>query len=139
MTLRRIRAEFVLDTYDGPGLYYRLVVANRPQEGKTEMKRLITLLALTMLVASLCFAGSVTGYVTDEKCATAGKHGEAHAKCAAGCIGGGATIVLVTEDGKIYQVADSSKLKDHAGHKVMVEGKVEGMKVTSIDKVTMPS
>lgn len=103
------------------------------------MKRLITLLALTLLVASLCFAGSVTGYVTDEKCANAGKAGEAHAKCAAGCIGGGETIVLVTEDGKIYQVADSAKLKDHAGHKVMVEGKVEGMKVTSIDKVTMPS
>lgn len=103
------------------------------------MKRLITLVALTLLVTSLCLAGSVTGFVTDAKCAKAGKHGEAHAKCAAGCIGGGETIVLVTEDGKIYEVADQAKLKDHAGHKVMVEGMVDGMKVTSISKVTMPS
>ena len=92
-----------------------------------------------MSLGPLGSAASVTGYVTDEKCANAGKHGADHAKCAAGCIGGGETIVLVTEDGKIYEVADSTKLKDHAGHKVMVEGKVEGMKVTSIDKVTMPS
>ena len=103
------------------------------------MKKLITLLALLTLAASMCFAGSITGYVTDEKCANGGKAGASHAQCANGCISGGATIVLVTEDGKIYEVADSTMLKEHAGHKVMVEGMIEGMKVTSIEKVTMPS
>ena len=103
------------------------------------MKRLITLLALTLLVASLCFAGSVTGYVTDEKCANAGKHGADHAKCAAGCIGGGETIVLVTEDGKIYEVADQAKIKEFAGEKVTVMGMIEDMKISSIESVKKAS
>lgn len=100
------------------------------------MKRLLTLLVLTLTVTALCFAGSVTGYVTDAKCAKAGKAGEAHAGCAKGCIGGGEAAVVVTADGKVYEVADQAKIKDHAGAKVTVEGKVEGMKITSIDKVS---
>ncbi len=103
------------------------------------MKRMITLLALTMLVASLCFAGSVTGFVTDAKCATAGKAGASHAGCAQGCIKGGEAAVVVTEDGKVYEVADQSKLTEHAGHKVTVMGTIEGMKITSVDSVKMDS
>lgn len=100
------------------------------------MKRLLTLLVLTLTVTALCFAGSVTGYVTDMKCAKAGKAGEAHAGCAKGCIGGGEAAVVVTSDGKIYEVADQAKIKDHAGAKVTVTGKVEGMKITSIESVS---
>ena len=103
------------------------------------MKRLLTLLVLTLTVAALCFAGSVTGYVTDAKCAKAGKAGEAHAGCAKGCIGGGEAAVVVTADGKIYEVADQAKVKDHAGAKVTVMGMVEGMKITSIDSVKKAS
>lgn len=94
---------------------------------------------LTLAVTALCFAGSVTGYVTDAKCAKAGKAGEAHAGCAKGCIGGGEAAVVVTEDGKIYEVADQAKVKDHAGAKVTVMGMVEGMKITSIDSVKKAS
>ena len=103
------------------------------------MKRLLTLLILTLTVTALCFAGSVTGYVTDAKCAKAGKAGEAHAGCAKGCIGGGEAAVIVTADGKIYEVADQAKVKDHAGAKVTVMGKVEGMKISSIDSVEKAS
>jgi hypothetical protein len=103
------------------------------------MKRLLTLLVLTLAVTALCFAGSVTGYVTDAKCAKAGKAGEAHAGCAKGCISGGEAAVVVTEDGKIYEVADQAKVKDHAGAKVTVMGMVEGMKITSIDSVKKAS
>ncbi|MCY4037305.1 MAG: hypothetical protein OXF64_07635, partial [bacterium] len=51
------------------GLYYRCAAGNRLQGGNIQMKKLITLLALLTLAASMCFAGSITGYVTDEKCA----------------------------------------------------------------------
>ena len=73
------------------------------------MKRLLTLLVLTLSVTALCLAGSTTGYVTDAKCAKAGKSGEAHANCAKGCLKGDMAAVIVTEDGKVYEVADSGQ------------------------------
>ncbi len=103
------------------------------------MKRFLILLALTLMVTGLCLAGSATGYVTDAKCAKAGKAGADHAGCAKGCIGGGEAAVLVTDDGKIYEIADQDKVKDHAGAKVTVMGKIDGMKITSIDSVEAAS
>ena len=103
------------------------------------MKRLLTLLVLTLTVTALCFAGSVTGYVTDAKCANAGKAGEAHAGCAKGCIGGGEAAVVVTDDGDIYEVADQAKVKEHAGAKVTVTGTVDGKKITSVESVSAAS
>ena len=41
----------------------------------------------------------------------------------------------MTADGKIYEVADQDKVKGHAGAKVTVMGKVEGMKISSIESV----
>lgn len=103
------------------------------------MKRLFSLLVLTLLVTSLCFAGSVTGYVTDAKCAKAGKAGEAHAGCAKGCIGGGEAAVVVTDDGKIYEVADQDKIKGMAGDKVTVMGSIDGMKISAVESVKKAS
>ncbi len=103
------------------------------------MKRLLTLFVLTLAVASLCLAGSVTGYVTDAKCANAGKAGEAHAGCAKGCINGGEAAVVVTADGKIYEVADQDKVKGMAGAKVTVTGQVDGMKITAVESVEAAS
>ena len=103
------------------------------------MKKMITLVALLLLVTSLAFAGSVTGYVTDAKCAKADKAGEAHAGCAKGCIGGGEPAVVVTDDGKIYEVADQAKVKDHAGAKVTVMGTIDGMKITAVESVKAAS
>lgn len=103
------------------------------------MKRVLTLLALTLTITGLCLAGTVTGYVTDAKCANAGKAGEKHAGCAKGCIGGGEAAVVVTEDGMIYEVAQQDKITDHAGAKVTVMGTVDGKKITSIDSVKAAS
>jgi len=105
------------------------------------MKRLFTLLVLALSVTALCFAGSVTGYVTDAKCAAAGKSGEAHAGCAKGCLSGGEAAVIVTAEGKVYKVADSGqdKVKAHAGAKVTVMGSVDGMKISSVDSVKAAS
>ena len=99
------------------------------------MKRALTIVVLTLVVSALCFAGSATGYVTDAKCANTGKFGEAHAGCAKGCIGGGEAAVLVTEDGKIYEIVQQDMIKEHAGAKVTVMGTMDGMKITSIDSV----
>ena len=56
------------------------------------------------------------------------------AKAAAGTkdvsIGGGADAVLATEDGKIYAISNQDKIKDFAGKKVTVTGKVEGESIT---------
>ncbi len=99
------------------------------------MKRTLTIVVLTLVVSALCFAGSATGYVTDAKCANAGKAGEAHAGCAKTCLDGGEAAVLVTEDGKIYEIVQQDMVKEHAGAKVTVMGTMDGMKITSIDSV----
>jgi hypothetical protein len=46
--------------------------------------------------------------------------------CAARCIKGGSPAVLVTEEGKIYKIAEQDKVTAHAGHKVTITGKVDG-------------
>ena len=44
--------------------------------------------------------------------------------------------MLATEDGKIYAITNQDKVKEHAGHKVTVTGKVEGESIT-VDEVKM--
>ena len=46
----------------------------------------------------------------------------------------GAPAVLATEDGKIYAISNQDKVKDVAGKKVTVSGKVEGESIT-VDSV----
>ena len=98
------------------------------------MKRVFALASLLVMTAGLSFAGSYTGYVTDMKCAKAGKAGEAHAGCAKGCIKGGEAAVLVGEDGEVIEVADQEKIKEFAGQKVTVEGEMADGKL-SIESV----
>jgi len=54
--------------------------------------------------------------------------------CAKRCLGRGAAAVLATEDGKIYTVTNQDKIKDFAGKKVTVSGKMEGDSIT-VDSV----
>ena len=109
-------------------------------DGVPTMKRILTLLVLTLSVTALCFAGSATGFVTDAKCATAGKAGAEHAGCAQGCLkSDDMAAVIVTEDGKIYEVADQAKIKEFAGEKVTVMGMIEDMKISSIESVEKAS
>jgi hypothetical protein len=101
------------------------------------MKKFIASTTFVMTFAALsAFGESMTGFVADSTCAAKGKGGaEAHADCAAKCIKGGAAPVLVVGD-KVYKVSNPDKLTAHAGHKVTVEGKVDGDSVT-VDKVSM--
>ncbi len=99
------------------------------------MKKILTIAILMLVTVALCFAGSATGFVTDAKCAKAGKAGAGHAGCAKGCIGGGEAAVLVDADGKIYEIAEQDKVKEHAGAKVTITGAVAEDKIDSIDSV----
>lgn len=88
-----------------------------------------------LLVASLfavsAFAAKWTAVVSEEHCGlkhSAGTAGDQ--KCVTGCVKGkGAKPVLVV-DGKIYKIADGSKVADHLGQKVTVEGTLDGDTVT---------
>ena len=90
------------------------------------MKKLLVVFGFAALSA---MAADVTGYVIDKKCAS-NKAMHGNEDCAKRCIGGGQPAVLATEDGKVYAIANQDKVKDVAGKKVTVSGKVEGESIT---------
>jgi hypothetical protein len=90
-------------------------------------------LAVFALCASSALAADVTGYVVDKSCASK-KEMMGDEACAKRCIGRGTPAVIATEDGKIYSVSNQDKVKDMAGQKVTVSGKVEGDTIT-VDKI----
>jgi hypothetical protein len=96
------------------------------------MKKLLPLLGLTALSA---MAANWTGYVVDKGC-SAKKEMWTNKACIERCEARGDKLVFVTEDGKIYQVADQDKVKAHAGDKVTITGKMEGDTIT-VDSVKM--
>jgi hypothetical protein len=86
-----------------------------------------------------CFAANaaeLTGYVSDAKCGAKGSS-EAHAKCADKCVKSGAAAVFVA-DGKVYKIDadDQAKVTDHVGHKVTIDGKIDGDTI-KVDSVKM--
>ena len=91
-------------------------------------------LAVFALFASAAIAADVTGYVVDKNCSTK-KEMLGDEACAKRCIGRGSPAVIATEDGKIYAVSNQDKVKDLAGKKVTVSGKVSGQTIT-VDTVT---
>jgi hypothetical protein len=78
-------------------------------------------------------AADFSGYVIDEMCSgkPAMKGNEA---CARKCIKGGSPAVLLTADAKVYKLDDQAKAAEHAGHKVIVTGTLDGdtIKIESI-------
>ncbi len=68
--------------------------------------------------------GGFTGYIVDQSCALKGKGMWINAACVAKCIRDGDKIVLVTEEGKVYQIANPDKVDaDFYGQKVTIGGK----------------
>ncbi|HEX3742380.1 MAG TPA: DUF5818 domain-containing protein [Bryobacteraceae bacterium] len=86
-------------------------------------------LAVLALCASAAMAADVTGYVIDKNCSTK-KAMFGNEECAKSCMGRGAPAVIATEDGKVYAVSNQDKVKEMAGKKVTVTGKVEGQTIT---------
>jgi hypothetical protein len=88
------------------------------------------------LCAVSAFAAELKGTISDAKCAAAhADASEKSMKCVQACVKGGQAPVLVSE-GKVYKIADASKVASHLGHKVIVTGNVQGDTVT-IDEVKM--
>ena len=100
--------------------------------------KIAALVVLLFCAATLSLAdNSMTGYISDSHCGAKGAK-EGHAECATKCVKEhGAKYVFVDDkDHKVYNIADQSKVADHAGHHVTVQGKVEGDTLT-VDSISM--
>ncbi len=99
------------------------------------MKKIVLATTLVLSAFSLsAFGAEMTGYISDSKCAAKGEK-DAHADCAVKCVKGGASAVFVA-DGKVYKVDDQTKVADHVGHKVTINGTVDGDTI-KVDSVKM--
>jgi hypothetical protein len=101
------------------------------------MKKLALILAVMAVCSFAALAEQFTGVIADSHCAasqTSKVMDPSHADCAAACIKKGAKAVLVTDAGKVYQLDNQDKVVPHAGHKVTVDGKLDGntIKVSSV-------
>jgi hypothetical protein len=96
------------------------------------MKKLLAVLALC---ASSAMAADVTGYIVDKNCSTK-KDMLGDEACAKRCIARGTPAVIATEDGKVYAISNQDKVKEMAGKKVTVTGKMDGDSIT-VDTIAL--
>jgi hypothetical protein len=97
------------------------------------MKKIAAAFAMAAGLSVGAMAEQWTGVIIDEKCSTnAAMRG--NVACAERCIKGGSPAVLVTDDGKIYKIADQKMVIEHAGKKVTLTGKMDGESI-KIDAV----
>jgi len=76
-------------------------------------------------------AGGVVGYIVDLACAKRGKGMWTNAPCVERCVRDGDKVVLVTEDGKIFQISNQDKITaDSYGQVVTLTGKTDGDTIT---------
>lgn len=92
---------------------------------------LVSLLAVGL--ASTCLATEHKGFKGFVACAD-NPEVKGDAEYTKKCIAGGSPAVLVTEDGKVYKIANQSKIIGSAGRNVTVTGQLKGDTVT-IDSV----
>jgi hypothetical protein len=68
----------------------------------------------------------VTGYIVDQSCALKGKGMWINASCIERCIRDGDSVVIVTEEGKVFRISNPDKItSDTYGQKVTLLGKTE--------------
>jgi hypothetical protein len=96
------------------------------------MKKLLAVLAFC---ASSAMAADVTGYIIDKNCSTK-KEMFGNEACAKRCMGRGSPAVIATEDGKVYSISNQDKVKEMAGKKVTVTGKMDGDTIT-VDTIAL--
>jgi hypothetical protein len=76
-------------------------------------------------------AGGVAGYIVDQSCAKRGKGMWTNNECIAKCLRDGDKIVLVTEEGKIYQISNQDMITPESyGQVVTLVGKADGDTIT---------
>jgi hypothetical protein len=75
--------------------------------------------------------GTLTAYVVDQSCAARGKGMWVNAQCVQKCVRDSDKVVLVTEQGKVIQIANQDRIEAETyGQKVAVTGKTEGDTIT---------
>ena len=93
------------------------------------------LLPVFCLVGMSALAADIAGYIVDKNCS--GKKAMwTNSACAEKCAAGGAPLVLVTEEGKVYTVDAQDKVRAHGGHKVTITGTITGDAI-KVDSVKM--
>jgi len=110
----------------------------------------LSVASLPTLGAMAPGAGAITGYISDNKCATSGSKAKTAAEwikpaafeeCVKTCVKDGSAAVFVTEDNKIltFDKASAAKITPFLGHKVSVTGSVKDgtLKVNSITGLKM--
>src|ERR1051326_5157519 len=93
------------------------------------MKKLLVVFGCAAISA---MAADWTGYIIDKNCASK-KAMLGNEACAKSCMSKGAPAVLATEDGKVFAISNQDKVKDLAGKKVTVTGKMDGDTITVDD------
>ena len=81
------------------------------------------LLAVFAMCAASGLAADWTGYIVDKSCAGK-KEMWGNEACAKRCLGRGDPAMFVTEDGKVFNVANQDKVVESAGKKVTITGKM---------------
>jgi len=75
--------------------------------------------------------GGIVGYVVDYRCAKNGLAMWTNASCVKKCVRDGDKVVLVTAEGKVYNLANQDKIAEETyGQMVTVIGKTEGDMIT---------
>jgi hypothetical protein len=97
------------------------------------MKTITAVALMTLGLAASGLAAEYKGFVEDTACSKKPEM-KGDAECAQKCIKGGSPAVLVTEDGKIYKIANQDKIVAMAGKNVTVMGKLNGETLT-VDSV----
>ena len=108
------------------------------------MKRIASLLFVTILVCAVFAAGAeFKGAVSDKMCG-ADHMGQDPVKCTLECIGHGSPYVLVVSKDKILDIENqkdtkvAAELKKYAGRNVTVTGTLsKDGKSVKVDKITM--
>jgi len=97
------------------------------------MRKFVLGVTFVSAMALSAMATEFTGYISDAGCAAkqgAKTAADSHAGCAKGCIKRGDKAVLVTPEGKVYQIANQDKVADHAGDKVTLVAEADGDSLT---------
>jgi hypothetical protein len=97
------------------------------------MKKLVLGFTFVLALAMTAMGAEFSGYISDAGCAK--KQGvktasDGHAGCAKSCMKRGDKAVLVTSEGKIYNITNQDKVTEHAGEKVTLVGDVDGDSIT---------
>ena len=97
------------------------------------MNKMVLAFALAVGLSTTAMAAEFKGTIIDQKCSTiASMKGDVD--CATKCIKAGSPAVLLTDDGKVYKIADQAKVVPMAGKQVTIAGTLTGdtLKVDSI-------